>query len=94
MERLLLARAASSLPSVGPCSQSTEVKLRWLSAVTKAFHLKRDAAEVKMTVFTLHQLCYLPFFLSSFIICCFSLVVFLCNRGALFLQAFLQPVIG
>lgn len=33
-------------------SPSPEVKLRWLSAVTKAFHLERDAAEVKMAALT------------------------------------------
>ena len=31
---------------------SLEVKLRWLSAVSKAFHLSRDAAEVKMAALT------------------------------------------
>ena len=31
---------------------SPEVKLRWLSAVSKAFHLQRDAAEVKMAALT------------------------------------------
>ncbi|XP_076058517.1 uncharacterized protein LOC143035533 [Oratosquilla oratoria] len=31
---------------------STEVKLRWLSIVTKTFHLQRDAAEVKMAALT------------------------------------------
>lgn len=31
---------------------SPEIKLRWLSAVTKAFQLQRDAAEVKMAALT------------------------------------------
>ena len=33
-------------------NSSSEVKLRWLNDVTKAFHLDRDLAEVKMSAVT------------------------------------------
>ncbi|MPC53344.1 hypothetical protein E2C01_047233 [Portunus trituberculatus] len=55
-------RTSSSLPAFAPRdfyvklsfdgSPSTDTKLRWLSAVNKAFQLQRDPAEVKMAAIT------------------------------------------
>ena len=56
------SRLPSALPAFAPRDSyvklaftgtpSSEVKLRWLSEVTTAFHLQRDAAEVKMSALT------------------------------------------
>ena len=58
----VLSRPSPALPPFAPRDEyvkfsfdgnpSPEVKLRWLSAVSKAFHLSRDAAEVKMAALT------------------------------------------